>query len=202
MNRAFFITTIVLIAAAVGVVVYIIYQTNKPDPSKTPDYSPQQVKIPMIANLINSLPVHNTKKYSKRDLDKINKIVVHHSAANNQTAYNYAHWHVNGRGWPALGYHYVIEDNGDIVQGNALDTISYHTSGQNTSGIGICLSGDFTNRQPTQAQKESLIELVTYLRSVFEQPLEIYGHRDFKATGCPSDNVYNFIQPMKLNNLA
>lgn len=139
-----------------------------------------------------------TEQYATRNLSQISQIVVHHSASSTHMAADFARWHVEDRGWPGMGYHFAIEKDGSIVMGNPLTNISYHTSGENTKSVGIVLSGNFNNEQPTPEQLESLDKLIAYLRQELPQPLEVYGHRDFKATSCPGANLYPLINDFKL----
>ena len=67
--------------------------------------------------------------------------MIHHSATDDGSPEAYARYHVQTRGWPGIGYHFVIQKDGGIYQTNRLDTISYHVSGQNTNSIGICGTG-------------------------------------------------------------
>ena len=140
--------------------------------------------------------------YGTRSLNQIEQTIVHHSATTNQSAEDYANYHVSHHGWPGIGYHYVIEKDGTIVQGNPLTNVSYHTSGQNTKSIGICLSGNFEIEQPTAAQMHSLQILINYLRQQVPNSMQVYGHRDFGTTSCPGDNLYNQLGQFKLSNIS
>lgn len=154
-------------------------------------------KEPIINNLVDSLPHHATKVYSTRDLNDINKIILHHYASNG-TPQAIANYHVNTRDWAGIGYHFTIDKDGTISQVNYLDTVSYHTSGENTVSIGIALEGNFQNENPTQAQMNSLNKLIPFLRSKFPQQLEVYQHSDFANK--PYDASIN-LTPYKLASL-
>ncbi len=145
-----------------------------------------------------SLMRSTQQEYATRDLDQIEQIVVHHSASLTGTAEDFARWHVLERGWPGIGYHYVVEKDGSIIMGNPLTNISYNTQNQNTKSVGIVLSGDFEQEQPTAAQMTSLSNLIAYLRNELPQSLQVYGHRDFAATSCPGDNLYSKLPQFKL----
>lgn len=145
-----------------------------------------------------SLTRSTVDEYATRNLEQIEQIVVHHSASLDGTAEDFAEWHVRDRGWPGIGYHFVIEKNGAIVMGNPLTNISYHTQGQNTKSVGIVLSGNFEIEQPTAAQMASLSNLIAYLRDELPNELQVYGHRDFAATACPGDNLYDKLPQFKL----
>lgn len=145
-----------------------------------------------------SLTRSTIDEYDTRDLNQIEQIVVHHSASLDGTAEDFAEWHVRDHGWPGIGYHFVVEKDGSIIMGNPLTNVSYHTQNQNTKSVGIVLSGNFEVEQPTQAQMTSLSNLIAYLRDELPNELEVYGHRDFAATACPGDNLYNQLNQFKL----
>ena len=133
-----------------------------------------------VENIVNDLDKHPTKVYSNRNLDQIDKIILHHFASDG-TPYAVAKYHIrpDKNNWPGIGYHYVIAKDGTIYQTNYLHTISYHVAGQNTSSIGIALEGNFEIEPHIQVQIDSLNKLIPYLRSHFTQPLEVYQHSDF-----------------------
>ena len=108
--------------------------------------------IPQVQNIIDQLPDHPTKKYLQRDVTKIDTLVVHHMASE-APLINQAKYHVNGRGWPRIGYHFVLHKDA-IFQTNYLDTESYHTSGQNRTGVGVAILGDLTKRSITKRERK------------------------------------------------
>jgi len=131
----------------------------------------------------------STQQYKTRALSRINQIFVHHSASIGQRAEDYARYHVQSKGWPGIGYHFVIEKTGDIIQANPLINMSYNVSGHNTRGIGICLSGDFTKEEPSKAQLKSLDRLIKQLRKDLPQYLAVNGHKEYGQTSCPGPNL-------------
>jgi len=142
-----------------------------------------------IIDKTNSLMRSSSKKYTTRSLSSITQIVVHHSASIGQRAEDYARYHVLSKGWAAIGYHFVIEANGDIIQTNPLYNVSYNVSGYNSRSIGICLSGDFSKQQPSPQQLESLKQLIKHLRQTLPQALTVAGHQDFNNTSCPGKHL-------------
>lgn len=151
-----------------------------------------------IVDVVKQLPKHPSKSYSKRSLDKINGIVVHHSASSGQSAVDYARYHVSSRGWPGIGYHFVLYPDGRIEQTNYLDTVSYHTAGTNSSKIGICLSGNFQEGKPTTEQLASLKKLISHLRQLLPQYLSVSGHKNHGSTSCPGQYLYPHLQQFQL----
>lgn len=150
-----------------------------------------------IVDQVESLPRHPSKRFPKRDLSSIQRIAVHHSAVEGQTAQDYARYHVLSRQWPGIGYHFVLEIDGTIVQTNALERISYHVANGNTPTIGICLSGDFRRRDPSPQQLKSLGKLIRYLRRLLGRPLLVYPHHALqqKPTSCPGHHLEVLLAP-------
>ncbi len=103
-------------------------------------------------------------------------IVIHHSASNTSTPQGMRQWHMQGRGWDELGYHFVIGNgvrygDGKVFVGKRWSQQKHgaHTktpgNDYNDHGIGICLIGDFQSGQPTEKQLRSLSRLVSFLGS-------------------------------------
>lgn len=143
-----------------------------------------------IIDIVNNLKKSNTQSYDTRTLDQVNKIVVHHSATTSGTPESYARYHVDTRNFPGIGYHYVIQQDGTIYLVNYLNTIAWHTGGENTSSVGICLTGNFDTQQPFPAQMAALKNLIAYLKIQFGRNLEIKGHRDYSTKTCPGNNIH------------
>lgn len=126
---------------------------------------------------------------------KIEKIIIHCSATKegqNFTVNDIDRWH-RDRGFAQIGYHYVIYLDGSIHKGRALEQIGAHCVGHNTYSIGICYIGGVDgNNKPkdtrTEAQKQSLYQLLTELRNKFPKAT-IHGHNEFANKACPSFNV-------------
>ncbi len=142
-----------------------------------------------VKDVSKKLTISKTKKYSRRELLDIDQIIIHHSATTSGTPASFAKWHVHERGWPGIGYHYVIQKDGTIYQTNDLDVVSYHTSGQNTRSIGICLTGNYDKQTPPAIQLQQCAQLITALDELLFNDLIIFGHRDFSTKTCPGANI-------------
>jgi hypothetical protein len=101
-------------------------------------------------------------------------IVIHHSGSDKSTPQGMRDWHVNGRGWDGLGYHFVIGNgigypDGQVFVGErwAQQRHGAHckTPGNhyNDHGIGICLIGNFNAHPPTAKQVKALARLASFL---------------------------------------
>ena len=135
---------------------------------------------------------------------KINKIIIHCTATpegRNHTVEDVRKWH-KSRGFSDIGYHYLIDIEGNILTGRPLELAGAHVVGQNNDSIGIAYVGGMDKEMKRAKdtrnikQKESLIKLLRDLVIKFPKT-EIYGHRDFeKNKACPSFNAreeYKFL---------
>lgn len=106
--------------------------------------------------------------------DRWTCVVVHHSGSDKSTPEGMRDWHVNGRHWDDLGYHFVIGNgvgygDGAVFVGGrwAKQMHGAHCKTPdnyyNDHGIGICLIGDLNSHPPTPKQVASLARLVAFL---------------------------------------
>lgn len=101
---------------------------------------------------------------------EISHIVVHHQAGAATAPYantvrSIWNFHVNSNGWSDIGYHWLIDPDGVVYKGRAwLDgdqnIQGAHICACNSNKMGVCLLGDLTNNGPTEAQYESLVNLI------------------------------------------
>lgn len=92
-----------------------------------------------------------------------------------------------------VGYHYLIEHDGRIVQARKETEIGAHDTGENLNSIGICLAGNFNLTYPTTEQAISAARLIKEIRTRWNIPItRIEPHRWDDETECPgtllSDN--------------
>lgn len=138
---------------------------------------------------------------------EVKLLVVHHTAQNvtgderpplERVRALYA-YHANSRGWGDIGYHYLIDERGQIYEGRAggRKTIGGHAYCWNTGTVSIAMLGNFDVEQPPQAQMQSLqwlladlarqegIDLGSSVRMHGKNFPSIVGHRDLLSTDCP-----------------
>ena len=122
----------------------------------------------------------------------IDKIIIHCSATpegKNFTVKQIDACH-RQRGFNGIGYHFVIYLDGSIHVGRALAKAGAHCKGYNAHSIGVCYIGGVAadGKTPkdtrTDAQKESLVKLITELRQQFPNA-SVHGHREFANKACP-----------------
>lgn len=112
-----------------------------------------------------------------------NRIILHHSACSNCTAEQIHQWHLNN-GWAGAGYHFLVRKDGSIYRLRPEEYIGAHASGSNSDSIGICAEGNFENETMTELQKQSLKELVSYLKNKYGIS-KVQKHSDVNSTACP-----------------
>lgn len=132
-------------------------------------------------------------------IQKVNYIVVHHSASStNLKMEDLKRIHLE-KGWSDIGYHKVIEWNGQVKQGREESVIGSQAFGLNSESLGICLIGNFENIEPSDSQIHSLIQTLAILCKKYKLTKDkILGHRDVSAikkdtslaTACPGKNLY------------
>ena len=137
------------------------------------------------------------------DKNKVKYIVVHCSATypgQKCDAETIHHWH-RQRGFEMIGYHYVVMPDGEVQHGRPLFLRGAHVGtpkDYNPVSIGVCYVGGLdsdgrTADTRTEAQKQSLLKLLSYLKQKFPQAT-IVGHHDLnpgKACPCFNAKAYN-----------
>ena len=128
---------------------------------------------------------------------QINKIIVHCSATRegqNIPVETIRKWHVDGRGWSDIGYHFYIDLYGEIHKGRDIAKIGAHCKGQNRNSIGICYCGgvEADGKTPKDTrldcQKEALTAVLRTLKAMYPHAV-IHSHNDFANKACPSFNA-------------
>ena len=124
---------------------------------------------------------------------QINKIIIHCSATRegeNIPVETIRSWHVDGRGWSDIGYHFYIDLYGEIHKGRDIAKIGAHVKGQNRNSIGICYCGGVEEDGKTpkdtrlDCQKEALTAVIRTLKAMYPDAV-VHGHRDFSNKACP-----------------
>lgn len=125
--------------------------------------------------------------YSQPLSEILRTLIVHHSAlplSDGPRAIQVLH--MSNRGYADIGYHFLIDDNGQLYAGRDLGVRGAHTGGANTGSVGVCLLGNFEQLPPPGAQLDALQGLVADLTARYGLT-HLAGHRDFQPdeTVCP-----------------
>ena len=99
-------------------------------------------------------------------------------------------FHVNVRGFSDIGYHYIVLKDGTVVPARDVKYAPAHAVGHNDAVIAICIIGEFTREEPTDAQINSLKILLVKLCKEFDIDTtmhHIFTHADYRD---PPGNRY------------
>tara|TARA_A100001515_G_C4434963_1_gene164987 strand:+ start:96 stop:509 length:414 start_codon:yes stop_codon:yes gene_type:complete len=124
---------------------------------------------------------------------QLNRIILHCSATKEGKDYSVEtirDWHVKGRGWSDIGYHWVIRLDGSIEVGRPLEKSGAHTKGHNKDSVGVCyIGGCDADGKPKDTmnpeQEKAWRMIVLSLRTLYGD-LTIHGHNEFAKKACPS----------------
>ena len=128
-------------------------------------------------------------------------ITVHHSvsasssdslSASLETVRGIQREHMNrSQPYGDIGYHFLIDRAGRIIEGRNLRWQGAHAGGANNRGnVGICLIGNFEIEEPTRAAVSALERLVFELQSELGIPRRnVKPHLAWKETKCPGKNL-------------
>ncbi len=146
-------------------------------------------------------------------MNKPDKYIMHHAVSSKvHTAENVDDWHKER--WPGftskhfknkrgeyyhVGYHFVIEWDGLVVQCRGLDEEGAHCYGQNSTSIGVCFMGNNDLHLPSAAQLESWKKLYQTLQPSYPHitPGKVFPHRNYANKSCHGkllpDNYYGML---------
>ncbi len=187
-----------------------ISQKTSPADSGTNDRSLCQCSQPAHLDREDWCPTGDCDPNPDPSPTNVTHFIIHHTATSN-TASDWAavvraiwDFHVNNNGWSDIGYNWLIDPNGVLYQGRGDNEIGAHFCGTNTNTMGTAVIGDFTNAEPTDLAKNTLVELLSWkacdedidpLGTAWHPPSgqtlhNLVGHRDGCSTSCPGDLFY------------
>ncbi len=139
------------------------------------------------------------------------RVTIHHSEGRRTTTLKQSeaearfiqNFHIHGRGWSDIAYHFLVDARGNILEGRPEGVLGAHTLGNNEGNVGIVLLGTYhppVNDAPTKAQLDAVAALGRYLVSRYGiDPKSLRGHRDYKrGTVCPGDRAYAKLDILRL----
>ncbi|MCB9245971.1 MAG: N-acetylmuramoyl-L-alanine amidase [Flavobacteriales bacterium] len=154
---------------------------------------------------------------------KLRYIVLHCTATpegREVTGDDIRNWHLKGRGWSRVGYHYLVKLDGSVEQlhlhnsDNQIDPweITNGVAGKNDSALHVVYAGGVSaKRTPgtsvfspkdtrTPAQKAALERLVKRLLEEHSSA-KVCGHNQLSNKACPSFDVPQWAQEVGINKL-
>ncbi len=121
------------------------------------------------------------------------------------------HYHATNRGWGDVGYHYLIDENGQIYEGRAGGdaVVGGHAYCNNVGTVGVAMMGNFDREQPPQAQVQSLQWLLRLLEEKYRiDPARnvifhgktlppVVAHRELLSTDCPGLAMWSALDQVR-----
>ena len=102
-------------------------------------------------------------------------------------------YHLNTQGWCDIGYHFVVAQSGEIMQGRSRSNRpAAHVGGQNHGNVGISMIGNYTSTHPPEIQIQGVVDMVRWVHETHGVELNrstVLGHREHSgaSTACPGD---------------
>lgn len=97
-----------------------------------------------------------------------------------------------GNGWGDIGYHFVIDRNGRVWEGRAINWQGAHVKNWNEGNLGICCLGNFDEQAPSQAQLSALERQLKVLMAMYGVPKSrVKTHQEWQGakTACPGRSL-------------
>lgn len=138
-----------------------------------------------------------TKSLIGREIDYI---VLHCTGGTKDaTVQNILDYWKNKMGWKNPGYHFLIDDDGQVHNLQPLNKLANGVKGYNSKSIHISYIGGKHTDDRSEHQYTAMEALVKTLHSVFPQAT-IQGHCDFPGVtkSCPRFDVAEFLQEIEL----
>jgi hypothetical protein len=159
----------------------------------------QQQKKPTVVDMRGQLDKDHSVQLATRELSQIRALAILHTAGGPMSLQYYTQLHIS-KGFGAIAYGEIIFPDGVVYVLHDPTTVSNHNTNKthNTNTYGICLVGNFEKTEPTAAQLKALHGRINYWRKRLPNQVEVRGHREFKATSCPGENLTKHLQAYQL----
>ncbi len=113
-------------------------------------------------------------------------------------------WGAAERNWWDVPYHFLLDLNGGIYEGR-----DFHFMGETNTAYDpgghflISVIGNYEQQEPTQAQLNSIADMMAWALMEFHLPLDrIGGHYNYAETGCPGKNLRKYLEDGTLRRMV
>ena len=97
-------------------------------------------------------------------------------------------------GWADIGYHYVIDPQGNVWEARPLYFQGAHVKDNNEHNLGVMCMGNFNQHRPTTAQTRTLDSfLATLMRRHNVALSRVRTHQEIMPTQCPGRNLQSYM---------
>ncbi len=160
----------------------------------TPPGTSTSVNKPPMQNISPQLKRNPAKQLLQRAMGQIKDIIIYNTGIPAQYgAERIAVYRVDKQGWPDIGYHFFITEQGQIEQTNDLTTVTPQAGQLNQSSVAVCFAGEFKQAAPSDAQLNAGAQLISWLLKQLNLPASaVSGLKDVvpnqSAPGLQWDN--------------
>lgn len=134
----------------------------------------------------------------------IHRITLHHSGSAEPLTPNedpterlrgLQQWGGEARNWWDVPYHYLIDLDGTIYEGRDARYAGETNTPYDPRGhLLISVIGNYNEQEPTPAQIEGIADLMAWVASMYDVPLDrIGGHSDWADTSCPGIHLQPYL---------
>jgi len=109
-------------------------------------------------------------------------------------------WHVEDNAWSAVGYHFLVDRGGQLLNGRPISKAGAHVKSHNSDTIGVSLFGGKGGTKDqafednfTPKQGETLRKLIDRLQSEYGPGLKVSGHQEYANKACPCFDVRRWL---------
>lgn len=105
-------------------------------------------------------------------------------------------WGARDRNWWDVPYHYLMGLQGQVYQGRDHRYVGETNTTYNPEGhFLISIIGNYERQEPTEAQVESIADLMAWAVTEFDVPLDrIGGHYNYANSGCPGKHLRKYLE--------
>ncbi len=108
--------------------------------------------------------------------------------------------HTRDRGWADIGYHYVIDRAGRILEGRPIHYQGAHVADNNAHNLGILVLGNFNEQSPSSAQVQSVARFTRQMMQLHRLPGHlVQTHQEIKPTQCPGRTLQAQVDKLRRN---
>lgn len=143
-------------------------------------------------------------------MNGVNKLTIHHEGwtpvafTSANAAYDriekIRQIHTRDRGWADIGYHYIIDRAGRVIEGRPIRYQGAHVSENNPHNLGILVLGNFEEQKPSNVQVQALGKFARLMMSIHRvTPGRVFTHREINPTACPGRNLQAHVNLLRRN---
>src|SRR5262245_22558044 len=112
-------------------------------------------------------------------------------------------WGARDRSWWDVPYHFLLDLKGTIYEGRDYHFMGETNTSYNPSGhFLVSVIGNYERQEPTQAQLESIADLMAWAFKEFDLPLDrLGGHYNYASTTCPGQHLRKYLEDGTLRRM-